>query len=70
MIEEILIDVLAELDASLTKLTELETEALNKGDESDIYEMKIVLSRTVRDLSSVMKWRNGNGTASNQQTVE
>lgn len=63
MIEEILINVLAELDASLAELEGLNSNgATTPSDNSDIYEASVILNRARRDLLSVLKWRNGNGT--------
>lgn len=63
MIEEILLNVLTELDASLARLEGLNSNgATTPADNSDIYESSVILNRAVRDLSAVLRWRNGNGT--------
>lgn len=67
MIEELIINVIAELDASLAELEGLNSNGVTTpADNSDIYEASVVLNRTVKDLSAVLKWRKGNGTTSDQ----
>lgn len=54
MFEDLIADIIAQLDASLTELKYFETEANNEMERVDCYELHVILTRAKRDSHRIL----------------
>lgn len=58
MLDDLIVDVLADLEASLDELTNFENEATNAMTVVDCYELRMILTRTMRDVNKIYQDRS------------